>query len=669
MDLKALEKAALSVRALAMDAIQKANSGHPGMVMGAAELGAILYGEILRHDPLTPKWPDRDRFVLSAGHASMFLYSLLHLSGYADMTLDAIKSFRQLGSPAAGHPEYGFSEGIEMTTGPLGQGLATAVGMAIAETMLAARFNTVSRKIVDHYTYVLAGDGCIQEGVSAEASSLAGHLGLGKFIVFYDSNRITIDGATDISCTEDTARRYEAYGWQVLSGSMYDFEEIARLIAQAKAETKKPSLIILSSVIGKGAPKKQNTADIHGAPLGMEELTAARKELGIPQMPGIPGEEGSLDFYIAPEAAAFFRARREEWKKAQENWLLEFEIWAKENPDKKSEWDLFHSGKAAEASLPVFALGEKIATRSAGNKALIAVASANQNLVGGSADLKAPNAVGIPGAAVYSASERGGRYIHFGIREFAMAAVCNGISLHGGLRSFCATFLVFSDYLRPALRLSALMNQPVIYVFTHDSIFVGEDGPTHQPVEHLASLRAIPNLRLLRPADAEETAEAWAMAMEQVDKPTALVLSRQNLTVFAKEDPDWKNTIRTGAYIVKKAAGQADKSPPDAVLIATGSEVGLALEAAAISGKNVQIVSMISRELFETQSSELKNSIIPPGVRTIVCEAGIAQGWERWAKPEDILSIERFGESGPGDKVAAHLGFTAAALAELISKT
>jgi len=657
MDTNALAKVALSVRSLAMDAIQKANSGHPGVVLGAAELGAMLYGEILRHDPSDPKWPDRDRFVLSAGHGSMFLYSLLHLSGYADMTMDVIKSFRQVGSPAAGHPEYGSAGGIEMTTGPLGQGLATAVGMAFAETMLAARFNTPARKIVDHFTYVLAGDGCLQEGVSGEASSLAGRLALGKLIVYYDSNKITIDGSTNLSFTEDAARRYEAYGWQVLSGSMYDFEQIAKLTAQAKAETKKPSIIILTSVIGKGAPNKQNTADIHGAPLGMEELTAARKALGI------PGDSGSLNFYVAPEATAFFKAKREEWKKEREKWLAEFDGWAKENPDKKREWDAFYSGKAVNAALPSFAAGEKIATRTAGNKALAAVANANANLVGGSADLKGPNAVGIPGAAAYSETERSGRYIYFGIREFAMAAIANGISLHGGFRSFCATFMVFSDYLRPALRLSALMKQPVVYVFTHDSIFVGEDGPTHQPVEHLAALRAVPNVRVLRPADAEETAEAWAMAMERTDGPTVLALTRQNTVVFAKEDPEWKDKLRTGAYVVRKPAGSLD-----AVLIATGSEVGLALEAATLSGKNVQVVSMISRELFESQSEAVKNSVIPPGVRTIVCEAGIRQGWERWAKPEDILSIERFGESGPAEKVAEHLGFTAKALAGIVGR-
>jgi len=571
--------------------------------------------------------------------------------------MDAIKSFRQIGSPAAGHPEYGASGGIETTTGPLGQGLATAVGMAIAETMLAARFNTAGHKIVDHYTYVLAGDGCFQEGVSSEACSLAGHLALGKLIVYYDSNRITIDGSTEVSFTEDVAKRYEAYGWQVLKGSMYDFDGIARLTNQAKAETKKPSLIILESIIGKGAPNKQNTEDIHGAPLGMEELAAAKKALGIP-------DPDTLGFYVAPEALSYFKTRQAVWKESRNKWLAEFEAWAKENPGLKKDWDNFHSGKTVPAVMPAFAIGDKIATRAAGNKALIAAANANPNLVGGSADLKVPNAVGIPNCADYSASDRGGRYIHFGIREFAMAAIANGLSLHGGLRSFCATFMVFSDYLRPALRLSALMKQPVIYVLTHDSFLIGEDGPTHQPIEHVAVLRAIPNVRVLRPADAEETAEAWAMAMERNDGPTILALSRQNLTVFAKEDPDWKKSIRSGAYVVQKGSG----SHLDAVVIATGSEVALALEAAALSGKSVRVVSMVSRELFESQSEALRNSVVPPGVRTIVCEAGIRQGWERWAAPADILSVDRFGESGPGDKLAKHLGFTVEALKAIICR-
>jgi transketolase len=527
-----------------------------------------------------------------------------------------------------------------------------AAGFAIAETMLAARFNTGKRKIIDHYTYALAGDGCLQEGVSAEAASLAGHLKLGKLIAYYDSNKITIDGSTDLAFTEDTARRYEAYGWQVLRGSMYDFAEIAKLTAQAKAETGKPSLIILTSIIGKGAPKKQNTADIHGAPLGPEELAAAKAALGIPGA-----------FYIAPEAAEYFTTKRGEWRKNREAWEAEFDEWSKENPDKRKEWDQFYAGNAQTAGLPVFQAGEKIATRTAGNKALTALAAANPFLVGGSADLKGPNAVGILGTP-YSAVNREGRYLHFGIREFAMAAVSNGIQLHGGLRAFCATFMVFADYLRPALRLSALMKQPVIYVLTHDSIFVGEDGPTHQPIEHLASLRAIPNVRVLRPADAEETAEAWAMALDRKDGPTVLALSRQNLTIFPKDDPDWRNTIKTGAYIAKKPDGR-----PDVVVIATGSEVGLALEAVALEdAKKTQVVSMVSRELFEAQPKSIQDAIVPLGVRIITAEAGIKLGWERWAKPEDILSVDRFGESGPAAKVAGELGVTAAALAAIIKR-
>ncbi|MDR1985566.1 MAG: transketolase [Treponema sp.] len=653
MNINALEKIALSVRALSMDAIQKANSGHPGLPLGAAELGAFLYGVLLRQDPQDPAWPDRDRFVLSAGHGSMFLYSLLYLAGYQDITLEDIKGFRQIGSRAAGHPEYGLAQGIETTTGPLGQGMATAVGMAVAETMLAARFNTKTRKVVNHYTYVLAGDGCLQEGVSAEASSLAGHLGLGKLILFYDSNGITIDGSTDLAFTEAVAQRYEAYGWQVLAGSMYDFEALARLTAAAKAETHKPSLIILRSIIGKGAPHKQNTPDVHGAPLGAAEAAATKAALGIPG-----------DFYVDPEAAAYFTAKQAEWKGIRGSWQEEFDAWSQENPDKRAEWDRFYAGKAAPGALPRFAPGDSLATRAAGNKALLALAAANANLVGGSADLKGPNAVGIPDAGVYSPANPGGRYIHFGIREFAMAAVSNGISLHGGLRVFCATFMVFSDYLRPALRLSALMKQPLIYVFTHDSIFVGEDGPTHQPIEHLASFRIIPGLLTLRPADAEETVEAWAMAMERQDGPTVLALSRQNLKVFPKEDPDWKNTLRTGAYVVKKGAEQ-----PELILIATGSEVTLALEAAGQVQGKVRVVSMISRERFEAQPKAVQEAIVPPGIPVVCCEAGVKTGWERWAKPEAIFSIDRFGESGPANQVAEALGFTAHALAALMRTT
>jgi transketolase len=650
MNKEALGKAALSVRALSMDAIQKANSGHPGLPLGAAELGAVLYGELLKHDPAEPLWADRDRFVLSAGHGSMLLYSLLYLAGYKDITLDDIKSFRQIGSRAAGHPEYGAAGGIEMTTGPLGQGFATAVGMAVAETMMAARFNTDTDAIVDHYTYVLSGDGCFMEGVSSEASSLAGHLGLGKLIVFYDSNQITIDGSTDLAFTEDVAARYAAYDWQVLNGSMYDFDEIARLVSEAKAEKSKPSIIILKSVIGKGAPHKQGSADAHGAPLGAEEVAAAKAALGI-----------TGDFFVAPEAAAYFQAKQAGWKKAREAWQEKFEAWSQKNPDKRAQWDAFYAQTVAPAQMPAFVAGDKVPTRTAGNKALAAVAAANLNLVGGSADLKSPNVVGLPNTTAFSAADRAGRYIHFGIREFAMAAISNGIALHGGLRPFCATFMVFVDYLRPALRLSALMGLPVIYVLTHDSIFVGEDGPTHQPIEHLASLRIIPNVRVLRPADAEETAATWEMAMENKKGPTVLALSRQNLAVFNKDDPDWKDTIRTGAYIALEA------EEPDVTIIASGSEVGMALEAAKKAvGKKVQVVSMISRELFEVQPKLMRDALVPPSARVIAVEAGVRAGWDRWA--DDVFTIDRFGESGPADKVAAHLGFTADALAALINK-
>jgi len=502
-------KAANAIRVLAADEVEKAKSGHPGFPLGAAPIIYELYANHLKHDPADPEWFDRDRFVLSAGHGSAMLYAVLHLFGYPKMDMDALKNFRQLGSLTPGHPEYGHTPGVDATTGPLGAGLGMAVGMAMAEAHLEKLFNRPGLPLVGHFTYALCGDGCLMEGASSEASSFAGHQGLGKLIVFYDSNKITIDGSTDIAFTEDVAKRYEAYGWQILRGSMYDFEEIAKLIAQAKAETKKPSLIILKSIIGKGSPNKQNSADIHGAPLGPDEVTAARAALGIPAGP---------DFYTAPEALEYFKVKGLEWKRAREAWDAEFDVWSRENPDLRKLWDQFYApdGPAGipPVQLPSFKLGDAIATRSAGNKALAALAAACPNLVGGSADLKGPNAVGFDGG-VYSPQDRGGRYIHFGIREFAMAAISNGIQLHGGLRAFCATFMVFSDYLRPALRLSALMDLPVIFVFTHDSIFVGEDGPTHQPVEHLAGLRVIPGVRLFRPADAEESAEAWAMAVDR----------------------------------------------------------------------------------------------------------------------------------------------------------
>lgn len=656
MNREALDAIALSVRSLSIDAIQAANSGHPGLPLGAAELGAWLYGAGMRYDPARPDWLNRDRFVLSAGHGSMFLYSLLHLAGFP-VSLDEIKRFRQLGSPCAGHPEYRSIPGIETTTGPLGQGVANAVGLAIAETMLAARLNSAAHKIVDHYTYVLAGDGCLQEGVSAEASSLAGHLGLGKLIMYYDSNSITIDGSTELSFTEEVGRRYEAYGWQVLSGDMYNYEQIAGLTELAKADAARPTLIILKSVIGKGSPGKAGTAGVHGSPLGAEELAKTKANLGIP---------ADASFWIDPAAIAFFAARRKELAAASAAWDREFAAWKAEAPDKAALLDAILAGKESiPLALPAFKAEEKIATRAASGKALAAVYAAYPALVGGSADLTGPNSTALPGGDVYGPSKRDGRYIHFGIREHGMASIANGLALHG-LRPFVATFLTFVDYLKPALRLSALMRLPVVYVMTHDSIYLGEDGPTHQPIEHLASCRSIPNLLMLRPADAEETAQAWKLAMERVDGPTVIALSRQNLGIARKDDPEWRSMFATGAYVSRNSIGA-----PKTVVVATGSELELALKAVDLlekegQAKSVRVVSMPCREAFYRAPAAIREAIVPKGARVVVAEAGVAQGWERLAAPEDILSIETFGESGPAEDVARHFGFTAEKLATLI---
>ncbi|HAE22153.1 MAG TPA: transketolase, partial [Spirochaetaceae bacterium] len=469
MDAQSLNETAKTIRCLSMDAIQEANSGHPGLPLGAAELGALLYGEFLRHDPAAPAWLDRDRFVLSAGHGSMFLYSLLYLAGYG-LSLDDIKSFRQLGSKCAGHPEYGFIPGIETTTGPLGQGIANAVGMAIAESMMAARYNQPGHEIINHYTYTLAGDGCMQEGVASEAVSLAGHLGLGKLVVFYDDNRITIDGATSLSFSEDVGARFAACGWQVLKGDMYDADGLRSLLAKAKAETGKPSLIALKSVIGKGAPTMQGSHKVHGAPLGAEEIARAKEAMGVP---------ADARFWVSPQAKDFFSARAKELAAERAAWEGRYAAWKKAYPESAAELEASLRGDTAlTVQWPSYKAGDSLATRAASGKALVAAAAAWPQLVGGSADLTGPNSTQLPGEP-YSTANRAGRMIHYGVREHAMAAISNGLALHGGFRPFCATFLVFADYLRPALRLSALMGLPVIYVLTHDSVFVGEDGPTH----------------------------------------------------------------------------------------------------------------------------------------------------------------------------------------------
>lgn len=654
MNMKGLEATALSVRSLSMDAIQKAKSGHPGLPLGCAELAAVLYGEVMKHNPADSSWVDRDRFLLSAGHGSMLLYSILHLSGYK-VTMDDIKSFRQIGSHCPGHPEFGDTDGVECTSGPLGQGIAVAVGEAMAETMLAARFNTAEHTVVDHYTYALVGEGCLMEGVSAEASSLAGHLQLGKLIVFYDQNKISIDGSTDITFTEDIAGRYQAYGWQVLQGDMYDMAGIARLVDEAKAEKSKPTLIMLKSVIGKGSPVA-GTATAHGAPLGDENIVKAKTELGL---------DPKKTFYVVPGAYDYFAERRKELAQTQADWNATFAAWSTANPELRKLWDDMHSLKVADVEFPGYKVGDSLATRAASGKVLPLLASACPALVGGSADLEGPNSTALKDYGVYTVENRTGRTIRFGIREFAMAAISSGITLHGGLRGFCATFAVFADYERPALRVASLMKLPVIYILTHDSIFVGEDGPTHQPIETLASLRGIPGVQVLRPADAEETNEAWRMAMDSKDHPVCLLLSRQNLTVFEKDDADWKNTIRCGGYIVRKGG-----DTPDITIVATGSEVELALKAAnLVQDKRIRVVSVVDRELFLSQPKTLRDTILGTAPRVVVAEAGIRMGWEAVAtSQEDVFCLTGFGASGPAAKVAEHFGFTAEKLAEVLKK-
>ncbi len=656
MDEKSIKAVAASVRSLSMDAIQKANSGHPGLPLGAAELAAVLYGDILKHNPADSSWADRDRFVLSAGHGSMLLYSILHLSGYK-VSMDDIKSFRQVGSKCPGHPEYGVTDGVECTSGPLGQGLAMAVGMAVAETMLAARFNTKAHAIVDHYTYALVGEGCLQEGVASEAASLAGHLKLGKLIVYYDENRISIDGSTDITLTEDIAKRFDAYGWQVLSGSMYNPAEILSLTEEAKKCADKPALIMLKSVIGYSAPQ-QGTPDVHGAPLGADGVKAAKKFLGLPE---------DKDFYVLPEAYAYFEAKKSTFTAAEENWKKTFDEWSKENPDLRRQWDAFHSGKAScDAPGAGFKDSDKTATRSAGGKALNVMADRYLNLVGGSADLMGPNKTQLKhDGGTYTAENRIGRTIEFGIREFAMSALCSGIALHGGLRPFCATFLVFSDYMRAQIRVASLMRMPVIYIFTHDSIYVGEDGPTHQPVETLAALRAIPGVQVLRPGDAEETEAAWEIAMETTDHPVCIILTRQDLQGYAKHDADWKTRIKKGAYVAKDCSGV-----PDITVLASGSEVSLAVAAAAaVPEKKIRIVSVMDLKGFERMSDTERGALIGSSPRVVAAEAGIGTEWRQFVKDRaDLFCIDRFGESGPAAQVAEHLGYTAEKLTELLKR-
>ncbi|MBP7830752.1 MAG: transketolase [Kiritimatiellae bacterium] len=650
-----LTLAANTLRGLAMDGVQKANSGHPGMPLGAADMAAVLFLKFLKHNPAHPDWPDRDRYVQSAGHGSMLLYGLLHLSGY-DVTMEDLQSFRQWDSRTPGHPEYGLTPGVETTTGPLGQGCGNAVGMALAEAMLAARFNRDGFPIVDHRTYVIAGDGDLMEGVSHEAFSLAGHLGLHKLTVLYDSNRITIEGSTDLAYSDDVRKRFEGYRWNVLEADGHDPAAVEAALNAARAETRRPTLILCRTHIGKGSPKFQDSAECHGSPLGEEEVRATKKALGLPE---------DKPFFIPDEVRRLFAQRRTEGAAQQVAWERLMAEYAKAHPAEAAEFKAFIAG-GLPANLasrcPSFDPAKPMATRQASGSVLQSLAEAVPNLVGGSADLAPSTNTFLKKYSSVGPESFEGRNLHFGIREHGMGAVLNGMALHGGWIVYGATFLVFSDYMKPAIRLAAMSHLPVIFLFTHDSVFLGEDGPTHQPVEQLAALRAIPKLAVIRPADPAETAEAWRIALDRRQAPTAIVLSRQAVPHLDRAAA--VGGVEQGAYVL----WQSGAGEPDIILIGTGSETAVALDAGRIlagEGKRVRVVSMPSWELFERQPDSLKESVLPAAcARRIAVEAGSPQGWDRYVGPAGrVIGLSRYGASAPYKTLAEKFGFTAAQVA------
>ena len=631
--------------------------------MGAAPMAYTLWHKFLKHNPADPQWPDRDRFVLSAGHASALLYSLLHLTGY-DLPMDELRRFRQWGSRTPGHPEYGLTPGVEVTTGPLGQGLANAVGMALAERWLAARFNRPGHEIIDHHTYALVSDGDLQEGVAAEAASLAGALGLGKLILIYDDNEISIEGDTNITFLENVPRRFEAYGWQVLGGmDGLDLDAVTAAIAEAKAETAKPTLIVCHTVIGYGSPNKAGTAGVHGAPLGGDEVALTRQQLNWPY---------SENFAIPPEVADHLGQAKRRGRQIQSQWQTALERYREAYPDEARQLTAALNGDLPsgwnDALDGLFSEIKSISTREASGRVMNAIAPAVPNLIGGSADLAPSTLTILNGEGHIGPGDFQGRNIHFGVREHAMAAVANGIAVHRGAIPYASTFLIFSDYLRPALRLSALMGQRVIYIFTHDSIGLGEDGPTHQPIEHLMSLREMPGLTLIRPADAAETAVAWQTALERRDGPTALALSRQNLPVLDRAILPPAGNAAKGAYILWPPPGLSNDNPPDIIIIATGAEVHPALEAAQTlhsENVNARLISMPSWELFDAQPREYRDAVLPPGQRTrLSVEAGAVNGWGRYVGLDGAsIGMSTFGASAPGAVMLEQFGFTPARIA------
>lgn len=645
-----------TIRTLSIDAIEKANSGHPGMPMGAAPMAYELWAKHMKHNPDNPTWINRDRFVLSAGHGSMLLYSLLHLCGY-DLPMEEIKNFRQWGSMTPGHPEFGHTPGVDATTGPLGQGIGMAVGMAMAEAQLAHTYNKEDFSLIDHYTYVICGDGDLMEGLSGEAASLAGHLKLNKLIVLYDSNDISLDGELNLSFSEDVSKRFAGYGWNYLRvDNGNDLAEISKQLEEAK-KSDKPTLIEVKTVIGYGSPNKAGkggSAGPHGAPLGAEEARLTKEYYGWPAEP---------DFYVPDDVRANFADIKKKGIEANKAWEDLFAAYSKAYPELGKQFEMAVNNELPagwDADLPVYSPEDKpMATRAASGNALNAIAQKVPNLVGGSADLESSTNTHMKGIDVFTRKNYAGRNMYFGVREFAMAAAANGMMLHGGLRPYVGTFFVFSDYLRPAVRLSAIQKLPVTYVFTHDSIGVGEDGPTHEPIEQLPALRVIPDVVVIRPADGNETSAAWRYAVNNTDGPVALVLTRQNLPILEGSKEQAIEGVARGAYVISEAAN----GKPQAQLLATGSEVQLAVaaqKALAEEGIHVRVVSMPSLELFEKQSQEYKDSVILPDVKArLAIEMAQPLGWERYVGDNgDILGIDRYGASAPGPKVIAEYGFT-----------